>query len=68
MKPIEKWRWRIHGINGRTHVTHYSMTEGDALECDPQAERLDWTREVRPVPETEAELQALCASSMLRER
>jgi hypothetical protein len=63
------WRWRLHSqISGKLYITRYAMTEADALELDPLAERLDFSKEVRLVPETEAEMDQLRTSSMLRPR
>jgi len=63
---VELWRWRLRDDIGRLHTTRYAMSETDAMEMDPLAERLPWSLEVRMVPENEDEHQALATSAFLR--
>jgi hypothetical protein len=65
IKTIEVWRWRLRGdITGKPYVTRHLMTETDALHCDPLAERIASSLEVRMAPENEEETQRLRASAI----
>lgn len=46
--PVTLWRWYIvDEITGKRRLTKWHMTEQDALERYPDAERAPHTREVR---------------------
>jgi hypothetical protein len=64
---LKLWRWRMHGINGKLYTTRYVMTEAEALQLDPQGQRVQASLEARQVPETANEHQrASIAGSALR--
>jgi len=66
MKTKELWRWRLRDeITGKTYTTRCVMTEADALDRDSQAVRVEWSKEVLLVPESDNEARHLRASSML---
>jgi hypothetical protein len=47
---IELWHWRVtDGVSGRRYVTRYKMTEVNALDFDPAAERIEGSLERRVV-------------------
>jgi len=51
MNTIELWLWRVTDpVSHRRYVTRYRMTETDALDLDPAAERVPESLEVRHVP------------------
>ena len=69
MKTLVKWRWRVRSeVTGKLYSTRYAMSETDALALDPLAERLDFSKEARLVPETAEEMDRLRASAMLHPR
>lgn len=46
MKTKELWRWRLRNkITGRPYTSRYVMTEADAMELDPLAERVAFSKE-----------------------
>ena len=48
---IELWQWRVTDyVSQRRYVTRYRMTEADALDLDPAAERVPGSQELRQVP------------------
>ena|GEM_PF-2474248 len=49
MLTITLWRWRITDDMGRRVATRYRMTEAEALQADPAAERIPGTEEARRV-------------------
>jgi hypothetical protein len=50
-RSIDLWRWRITDpVSHRCYVTRYRMTEADALDLDPAAERVPGSQELRQVP------------------
>jgi hypothetical protein len=50
---IELWLWRVTDpVSGRTYVTRYRMSEANALDFDPAAERVPGSREVRELHES----------------
>lgn len=52
MRTIELYRWRLTSpITGRRYTSGYLMTEADARELDPTAERVAGTQEDRQVPD-----------------
>jgi hypothetical protein len=57
MKQVERWQWRYRWagrmVTGRVH-----MTEVEVHHEHPDAVRVEGTRRVDEVPETEEELQA----------
>ncbi len=57
MKQIEKWRWRIRWT-GRMTTTRAHFTEAEIRVENPEAVRVEGTRVVVEVPETEAERAA----------
>jgi len=49
---IELWRWCLTDPeSGRCSVTRYLMTEADARQVDPEAERVEGSLERREVPD-----------------
>ena len=51
MNTIELWLWRVTDpVSHRRYVTRYRMTEADALDLDPAAERVPGSQELRQVP------------------
>jgi hypothetical protein len=61
MKTITLWKWRYRDpVRGKLVTTRHLATEDDArTQLPPDAERLEWTREDRRVPETAEEAQQL---------
>jgi hypothetical protein len=61
MKVIVLWRWRYRDpVRKRIVTTQYLATEDDArAQLPPDAERVEWTREERRVPETQDEAEQL---------
>lgn len=61
MKTIILWRWRYFDVVRRKFVTtRHHATEDDARrQLPPDAERVEWTREERRVPETPEECEQL---------
>jgi hypothetical protein len=57
MKQIEKWRWRIKW-GGRWTSTRIAFTEDQIRREHPEAEKVEGSRVVVNLPETEAEIQA----------
>lgn len=49
MHTITLWRWHITDDRGRRVATRYRMTEAEALQADPTAERIPGTEETRQV-------------------
>ncbi|WP_088287454.1 hypothetical protein [Ideonella sp. A 288] len=50
MPTIELWHWRVRDrVSGRRYVTRYPMSEANALDFDPCAERLPGSWELRPL-------------------
>ena len=50
-RTIELWLWRVTDpVSHRCYVTRYRMTEADALDLDPAAERVPGSQELRQVP------------------
>jgi hypothetical protein len=46
MKFIDLYRWRVTDkVSGRRYVTRYPMSEANALDLDPQAERVEGSHE-----------------------
>ena len=66
MKTIEAWKWRVHALTGRVHVSRYLMTEAEALRRDPAAVREPGTMRLLEVPETAAELAGLSPGGGMR--
>ena len=58
MKTKELWRLRSE-ITGRLYSSRYVMTEADAMELDPLAERVAFSKEARLVPENDIEMDQL---------
>ena len=51
MNTIELWLWRVTDpVSHRCYVTRYRMTEVDALDLDPAAERVPGSQEIRKIP------------------
>jgi hypothetical protein len=57
MKTVEKWKWRVHWA-GRMVVTRVPFTADEIKARHPDAIRMDGTRLVVELPETQAELDA----------
>lgn len=57
MKPTEFWRWNVWSETGpRKRVkTRHAMTREQAMQRDPTATPIPGTREVRNLPENDAE-------------
>jgi hypothetical protein len=49
MKPVEFWKWHLHGSR---KPTTWRMREEEAREHDPDAQRVPGTMELRNVPES----------------
>jgi hypothetical protein len=48
---IELWLWRVTDpVSQRRYVTRYRLNQTDALDLDPQAERVPGSQELRRVP------------------
>lgn len=52
MKDVEFWYWWMTDQWGRRRKSPCRFTEGEALERDPTATRVDGSCEVRSCPET----------------
>jgi hypothetical protein len=57
VKQIEKWKWRIRWA-GRWTTTQIARTEEDIRREHPEAIKVEASRIVVEMPETEAEIQA----------
>jgi hypothetical protein len=57
MKTVEKWLWRIRWT-GRWTTTRVHFTEAEIRREHPEAERVDGSRILVDVPDTEEERQA----------
>lgn len=57
MKQVEKYLWRIRWA-GRTTTTRAHFTEAEIRAQHPEAERIDASRRVVELPDTEEELEA----------
>ena len=66
MRTLELHRWLVTGPTGRRTPSRHLMTEAEARQADPLAEPVPGTKELRRVPETEAELLALSTSAWQR--
>ena len=61
---IELWQWRVTDyVSQRRYVTRYRMSQADALDLDPAAERIEGSLERRVVPD---DPQSLSTSAWLR--
>lgn len=61
---IELWLWRVTDpVSRRRYVTRHRLNETDALDLDPNAERVPGSQELRHVP---GNSQALSSSSFQR--
>jgi len=66
MKSKELWRWRLRNpVTGRLFTSRSAMTEADALDADPLAVRLPYSKQVRLVPENDDEMDRLRTSTMV---
>ncbi len=46
MQHIDLYRWRVTDpVSGRRYVTRYPMSEANARDLDPKAERIDGSHE-----------------------
>jgi hypothetical protein len=54
MREVEKWKWRVRWA-GRLTTTRIHYTEAEIRREHPEAIRLDGTRIVVVLPESEAE-------------
>lgn len=68
MRTDTFWLWRTPDPRrpGRLRVTAWRMTESEALARWPGAVRVEGSAELREVPETEADRQAVATSSWVR--
>lgn len=68
MKTIALWRWRYRDpASGRSVTTRHMATEDDArAQLPPDAQPVEWTREERRVPDTEAEREAIRTGHLAR--
>lgn len=57
MKTVEKWLWRIRWA-GRMTTTRAHFTEEEVRKEHPEAVRVEGSRIVVEMPETQAELDA----------
>jgi hypothetical protein len=57
MKQVEKWKWRVIWA-GRLTTTRIAYTEAEIRREHPEALKLEGSRIVVDLPETEAEIQA----------
>lgn len=57
MKTVEKWRWRIRWA-GRWTTTRIAYTEADIRREHPEAEKMEESRILVDLPETETKIQA----------
>jgi hypothetical protein len=57
MKTIEKWIWKIRWA-GRWTTTLIPFTEDQVRRNHPEAQRVEGSRVLVDLPETEAEIQA----------
>jgi hypothetical protein len=57
MKTAEKWLWRVRWA-GRWTTTRIAYTEAEVRREHPEAVRIDESRVVVELPETEAEVDA----------
>ena len=56
MKTVEFWCWWVvDEVTGKRRATRHKMTEPEALERHPGAERVAGTMELRSMPETDEE-------------
>ena len=60
------WKWRVRALTGRVHVTRYRMTDIEALQRDPTAERVPGSMLVLEVPETRAEVALQMPGTVMR--
>ncbi len=50
MQVIDLYRWRVTDrVSGRRYVTRYPMSEANAKDLDPAAERIESTHECMEV-------------------
>ena len=46
MQIIDLYRWRVTDrVSGRRYITRYPMSQPNAVDLDPQAERVEGTHE-----------------------
>ena len=57
MKTEELWRWRVKWV-GKWTTTRFDATEEQIRAQHPDAIRVDGTRKLRQVPETNEEVMA----------
>ncbi len=49
---IELWHWRVTDrVSRRSFITRHPMTEAQALDFDPAAERIEGSRVLRVAPD-----------------
>ena len=64
MRIIELWLWRVTDpVSHLRYTTRYRMTEANALDLDPAAERVPGSQELRQAPD---DLLAISTSAWLR--
>lgn len=58
MHTITRWRWLVlDPERGIRYATRHHMTQAEALETDPGAERIEASRQVLDVPDGQDEHQ-----------
>ena len=46
MQIIDLYRWRVtDGVSGRRYITRYPMSQANAKDLDPKAERIEGSHE-----------------------
>jgi len=64
MNTIELWHWRVTDpVSRRRYVTRHRMTEANALDFDPAAQRVEGSLERRVARD---DLQSISARAGLR--
>ena len=67
MRQAEYWEWWLPDERtGKLRRSGYRMTEATAHATHPDAKRIEGSRELRTVPETDAELGANSTSAWQR--
>jgi len=52
MHTVDLYRWRlVDSWTGKTYITRCRMSEADALDLDPHAQRIEGSLERRTVPD-----------------
>lgn len=52
MPTLHLWRWRLtNPVTGKLYTTRYAMSEPDALQMSPDAQKVPGSYERREVPD-----------------